>query len=92
MAQIDYNNDTSTDIPFPNSTQDSEEDSTVEYYNDGNMDNQAFNDSMTKMMTFSAETSTTFHNNNSMRIITFSQILEKVYQIVYLMILPFLGC
>jgi hypothetical protein len=49
---LDYNNDTSTDIPFANSTQDSEEDSTVEYYNDGNMDSQAFNDSMTKMDDF----------------------------------------
>jgi hypothetical protein len=52
LAQIDYNNDTLTDIPFANSTQDSEEDSTVEYYNDGNMDSQAFNDSMTKMDDF----------------------------------------
>jgi hypothetical protein len=52
LAQIDYNNDTSANIAFANSTQDSEEDSTVEYYNDGNMDNQAFNDSMTKMDDF----------------------------------------
>ena len=52
LAQIDYNNDTSADIAFANSTQDSEEDSTVEYYNDGNMDSQAFNDSMTKMDDF----------------------------------------
>ena len=52
LAQIDYNNDTSADIAFANSTQDSEEDSTVEYYNDGNMDSQAFNDSMTRMDDF----------------------------------------
>jgi hypothetical protein len=52
LAQIDYNNDTSTDIPFANSTQDSEEDSTVQYYNDGNMNSQAFNDLMTKMDDF----------------------------------------
>jgi hypothetical protein len=31
---------------------DSEEDSTFEYYNDGNMDNQMFNESMTKMDDF----------------------------------------
>lgn len=52
LAQINYNNDTSADIAFANSSQDSEEDSTVEYYNDGNMDSQAFNDSMTKMDDF----------------------------------------
>jgi hypothetical protein len=52
FAQIDYNNDTSTDIAFANTTQDSEEGSTVEYYNDGSMDNQTFNDSMTKMDDF----------------------------------------
>ena len=52
LAQIDYNNDTSTYIAFANSTQDSEEDITVEYYNDGNMDSQAFNDSMAKMDDF----------------------------------------
>jgi len=52
LAQIDYNNDTSADIAFSNTTQDSEEDSTVEYYNDGSMDNQTFNDSMSKMDDF----------------------------------------
>lgn len=52
LAQIDYNNDTSADIAFANSSQDSEEDSTVEYYNNGNMDSQAFNDSMSKMDDF----------------------------------------
>ena len=31
-----------------NTTQDSEEGSTVKYYNDGSMDNQTFNDSMNK--------------------------------------------
>ncbi|HEY6587826.1 MAG TPA: hypothetical protein VIY98_06000, partial [Nitrososphaeraceae archaeon] len=40
LAQIDYNNDTSADIAFANTTQDSEEGSTVKYYNDGSMDNQ----------------------------------------------------
>jgi hypothetical protein len=52
FAQIDYNNDTSADIAFANTTQDSEEGSTVEYYNDGSMDNQTFNDSMKKMDDF----------------------------------------
>jgi hypothetical protein len=52
FAQINYNNDTSANIAFTNSTQDSEEGSTVEYYNDGSMDNQTFNDSMTKMDDF----------------------------------------
>ena len=52
FAQIDYNNDTSADIAFANTTQDSEEGSTVEYYNDGSMDNQTFNDSMNKMDDF----------------------------------------
>ena len=52
FAQIDYNNDTSANTAFANTTQDSEEGSTVEYYNDGSMDNQTFNDSMTKMDDF----------------------------------------
>ena len=52
FAQIDYNNDTSANTAFANTTQDSEEGGTVEYYNDGSMDNQTFNDSMTKMDDF----------------------------------------
>jgi hypothetical protein len=52
FAQIAYNNDTLADIPFTNTTHDSEEDRTVEYYNDGSMDSQAFNDSMNKMDDF----------------------------------------
>jgi hypothetical protein len=52
FAQKDFNNDTSADIAFANTTQDSEEGSTVEYYNDGSMDSQAFNDSMKKMDDF----------------------------------------
>ena len=52
FAQIDYNNDTSADTAFANTTQDSEEGSTVEHYNNGSMDNQTFNDSMNKMDDF----------------------------------------
>jgi hypothetical protein len=52
FAQKDFNNNTSADIAFANTTQDSEEGSSVEYYNDGSMDSQAFNDSMKKMDDF----------------------------------------
>ena len=54
FAQIDYNNDTMADTAFANTTQDFEKYSTFEYYNDGNIDNQTFNDEMKKMDDFFA--------------------------------------
>ena len=54
FAQIDYNNDTMADNAFANTTQDFEKYSTFEYYNDGNIDNQTFNESMKKMDDFFA--------------------------------------
>jgi hypothetical protein len=52
FAQIDYNNDTMADNAFANTTQDFEKYSIFEYYNDGNIDNQTFNESMKKMDDF----------------------------------------
>ena len=52
FAQIDYDNDIMTDNAFVNTTQDFEKYSTFEYYNDGNIDNQTFNESMKKMDDF----------------------------------------
>lgn len=54
FAQIDYDNDTMADNAFANTTQDFEKYSTFEYYNDGNIDNQTFNDEMKKMDDFFA--------------------------------------
>jgi hypothetical protein len=54
FAQIDYNSDTMANTAFANITQDSEKYSTFEYYNDGNIDNQTFNESMKKMDDFFA--------------------------------------
>lgn len=54
FAQIDYDNDTMADNAFANTTQDFEKYSTFEYYNDGNIDNQTFNESMKKMDDFFA--------------------------------------
>ena len=54
FAQIDYDNDIMADNAFANTTQDFEKYSTFEYYNDGNIDNQTFNESMKKMDDFFA--------------------------------------
>ncbi len=48
FAQIDFYNDTTVDIAFANTTHDSEDDSTLENYDDY-IDGQTFNDSMNRM-------------------------------------------
>ena len=51
FAQIDFYNDTMANIAFANTTHDSEDDSTLENYDDY-IDGQTFNDSMNRMDDF----------------------------------------